>query len=116
MESTVASIERKNLTRRSSACTAVAKRVHLDVLEAGLGQAQLRRDVGHVDDVVGRRVEVEAEARNRLFGAGPVTWSVELLDHHDVAALLREVTGGDEPILPRADDDIDGSHQPRAHR
>ena len=29
------------------------------------------------------------------------------------AALLREVTGGDEPVVPRADDDIDGSHHPR---
>jgi len=87
------------------------ERAHLDVLQAGARQVQLRRDAGHVDDVVRGRVGVEQVARDRLVGPRTTTELVRGLEDDDLAARLGQVAGRDQPVVPPADHDhLVGAH------
>ncbi len=58
------------------------------------------------------RVGVEAEAGNGLLGARATAGRAGLLQDGDVAPLAGQVAGGDEPVVPRTDDDnfLTGDH------
>ncbi len=79
--------------------------VHLLVHEPGPGQVELGGDVGHVDDVVGHGVQVEAVAGNGLLGARPTAGTIELLEHHHLAPGPGQVAGGDEAVVAGPDHD-----------
>lgn len=80
--------------------------VHLLVSQPGPGQVQLLGDIGHVDDVVGGGVEVEAEPGDGLLGARPSSRTVQLFEHDHVPASLREVAGCHQAVVARPDDDV----------
>src|SRR6202011_944199 len=86
------------------------ERVHLLVHEPGTGEVELGGDVGQVDQVVRRGVEVEAIPGNGLLGARPPAGPVELLHDDDLTPGLREVARRDEPVVTRSDDDVGSTH------
>ncbi len=83
------------------------ERVHLLVHQTGPGQVQLGGDVGHVDDVVGRRVQVEAVAGDGLLGARAAARAIQGFEHHHLPAGLGQIARRHQPVVAAADHHVD---------
>lgn len=104
--------------RRTGQVDGVVARRRQTVVQSGRRErveGERVRDVGHVDDVVGGRVHVEAVTGDRLLRARPPTGAVELFHHDHVPAGLGEIAGCYQAVVTGAHHDVDTARHRAGH-